>query len=244
MRIFTKYYKRLRVTFIRTAIFIAFINILFLPNYVPYEPDGENLFHISLNDKIVGTCGSNTDIEQLLWDARRAVAAESEDMVYVETSLSIRGEEALFATIDSDEFLREKMETIIKESSRNTLKAGYTIKIKDYTINLASSDEVKQVLQAALDLYEENRRYTVDLVMDPTRELNALTAIVVDNADVKEPETEPFPDAGFEAHVEDALATVAADDGEVDFSDFEYGLIDLSYGDSIEVVETICNNGS
>ena len=49
---------------------------------------------------------------------------------------------------------------------------------------------------------------------------------------------EPFPDAGFEAHVEDALATVVADDGEEDFSDFEYGLIDLSYGDSIEVVET------
>lgn len=238
MRFITKYHKRLRVTFIRTAVFIAFINILFLPHYVSYEPDGENLFHISLNDKIVGTCGRDTDIEQLLWDARRAVAAESEEMVYVETKLSVRGEEALFATIDSDEFLREKMESIIKDSSRNTLKAGYTVKIKDYTINLASSDEVKQVLQAALDMYEDNRRYTVDLVMDPTRELNALTAIVVDNAEEKAPELEPFPDAGFEAHVEDALATVVADDGEVDFSDFEYGLIELSYGDSIEVVET------
>ena len=221
MRFFTKYHKRLRVTFIRTAVFIAFINILFLPHYVSYEPDGENLFHISLNDRIVGTCGRDTDIEQLLWDARRAVAAESEEMVYVETKLSVRGEEALFATIDSDEFLREKMESIIRDSSRNTLKAGYTVKIKDYTLNLASSDEVKQVLQAALDMYEDNRRYTVDLVMDPTRELNALTAIVVDNADEKAPELEPFPDAGFEAHVEDALATVVADDGEVDFSDFE-----------------------
>lgn len=238
MKAVTKYHKRLRVSFIRTALFIIFINILFLPHFTPYEPDGENLFHITLNNKTVGTCGRDTDVEQLLWDARRAVAAESDDMVYVETSLEVKGEEAIFATIDSDEFLREKMESIIKESSQNTLKAGYTIKIKDYTINLKSSEEVKQVLQAALDMYEDNRRYTVNLVMDPTRELNALTAIVVDNAKEKEAKMEPFPDAGFEAHVEDALATVVADDGEEDFSDFEYGLIDLSYGDSIEVVET------
>lgn len=238
MRFFTKYYKRLRITVIRTAIFIAFVNILFLPHYVPYEADGENLFHISLNGKAVGSCGSDTDVQQLLWDARRAVAAESEDMLYVETSLEVKGEVALFATIDSDEVLRERMEEIIADSSRNTLKAGYTVKIKDYTINLASSDEVKRVLQAALDKYEDNRRYTVELVMDPTRELNALAAVVVDNADMKKPDTEPFPDAGFEAQVEEALATVEADDGKLDFSDFEYGLVELSYGDSIEIVET------
>lgn len=238
MKKITKYYKRLRVSYIRTALLIIIINILFVPSYVKYQPDGENLFHITLNGKTVGTCGKDTDIEQLLWDARRAVAQESEDMVYVEAKLSVEGEEAMFATIDSDEFLREKMETIIKDSSKETLHAGYTIKIKDYTINLKSSDEVKQVLQAALDKYEEKRRYTVELVMDQTRELNALTAVVIDNAEEKEAEVEPFPDSGFEAHIEDALATVAADDGEVDFSDFEYGLVDLAYGDEIEVVET------
>jgi len=238
MKIFTKYYKRLRVSYIRTALLVIIINILFIPHYVKYQPDGENLFHISLNGKDVGICGRETDIEQLLWEARRAVASESENMVYVETHLEVEGEEAMFGTIDSDEFLRKRMENIIKVSAQDTLQPGYTIKIKDYTINLASSDDVKQVLQAALDLYEENRRYTVDLVMDPTRELNALTAVVVDNAEEKEAEVVPFPKSGFEAHIEDALAVVAADDGKVDFSDFEYGLTHLAYGDDIEVVET------
>jgi len=237
MRRITKYYKRLRVSYIRTALFVIILNILFIPSYVKYQPDGENLFHITLNNQEVGTCGKSTDIEQLLRDARRAAAQESEDMVYVTTDLKVEGEEAMFATIDSDEFLCKRMENIIKVSSQDTLKPGYTIKIKDYTINLASSDEVKQVLQAALDKYEVNRRYTVDLVMDPTRELNALTAVVIDNAEEKV-EAEPFPKSGFEAHIEDALATVAADDGKVDFSDFEYGLVNLAYGDDIEVVET------
>lgn len=238
MKVITKYYKRLRVSYIRTALLVVILNILFIPSFVKYQADGENRFHIVLNGKEVGTCGKETDVEQLLWDARRAVAQESEDMVYVKTSLEVKGEEVLFGTIDSDEFLQKRMENIIKVSKQETLQPGYTIKIKDYTINLASSDEVKQVLQAALDQYEENRRYTVDLMMDPARELNALTAVVVDNAEKKAEKTEPFPNSGFEAYIETALATVVADDGKMDFSDIEYGLTDLSYGDEIEVVET------
>ncbi len=238
MKRITKYYKRLRVSFIRTALFVIFMNILFLPSYTKFEADGENLFHITLNGKTIGSCGKDTDVEQLLKEARLSVAKESEDMVYVDARLAVEGEETLFATVDSDHFLREQMEQVLKDDKQETLKRAYTVKIKNYTLNLASSEEVKEVLQAALDQYEENRRYTVELVMDPERELNALTAIVEDNAVEKKAEVEPFPASGFEAYIEDALATVEADDGTVDFSDIEYGLLDLSYGDEIEVIDT------
>lgn len=238
MKKITKYYKRLRISYIRTALFVILLNILFLPSYVKYEPDGENLFHIILNGKSIGYCGKGTDVEALLRDARLSVAKDSEDVVYVEAELTVEGEEILFAAVDSDSFLREQMEIVLKESKQETLKHAYTVKIKDYTINLSSSEDVKEVLQAALDQYEENRQYTVELVMDPTRELNALTAIVEDNAVEKKEDIVPFPNAGFEAHIEDALATVKADDGTVDFSDIDYGLIDLTYGDDIEVVDT------
>ncbi len=238
MKKITKYYKRLRISYIRTALFVILLNILFLPSYTKYEPDGENLFHITLNGKAIGSCGKGTNVEELLRDARLSVAKDSEDMIYVETELAVEGEEALFATVDSDHFLREQMEAVLKDSRQETLKHAYTVKIKNYTLNLGSSEDVKTVLQAALDQYEENRRYTVDLVMDPARELNALTAIVEDNAVEKKAEVEPFPTSGFEAYIEDALATVEADDGTVDFSDIEYGLTDLTYGDYIEVVDT------
>ena len=44
MKKITKYYKRLRVSYIRTALLVIIINILFIPSYVKYQPDGENLF--------------------------------------------------------------------------------------------------------------------------------------------------------------------------------------------------------
>lgn len=238
MKKITKFHKRLRVSYIRTALLVIILNILFLPSYSKYQPDGENLFHITLNGKEVGYCGKGTDIEEMLREARLSAAKESEDIMYLETMLSVEGKEVLFAEVDSERFLRERMSDIMKDSTQETLKHAYTVKIKNYTINLSSSDEVKEVLQAALDKYEENRQYTVELVMDSARELNSLTAVVENNAIEKKADVVPFPDSGFEAYVEEALADIEADDGETDFSDIDYGLMDLAYGDDIEVVDT------
>lgn len=238
MKKITKYYKRLRISYIRTAIWIIFINILFIPSYTKYESDGVNLFHITLNGKEIGTCGKGTDVEELLKEARLSVSKDEEDIVYVEAELAVDGEETLFAAVDSERFLYEQMKTALKESRQETLKHAYTVKIKNYTLNLADSEDVKTVLQKALDQYEENRRYTVELVMDPTRELNALTAVVYDNLVEKKAQTEPFPTSGFETDIETALALAEADDGVTDFSDIEYGLTDLDYGDEIEIIDT------
>lgn len=238
MKKITKYYKCLRATHLRMALFIIFINILFLPCYTKYVPDGENLFKISLNGQEVGYCGKETSVEDLLREARLKVSKEAEHMIYAEADLMVEGRETLFGSVDSERFLREKMENILSESMMETLKNAYTVKIKNYTINLASSDEVKQVLQAALDQYEGNRRYTVELIMDPTRELNALTAVVKKKENEKKEKADAFPNSGFEAYLEDALVDVQADDGEVDFTEIDYGLMDLAYGDDIEVVDT------
>lgn len=238
MKKITKYYKRLRISFIRTALWIIFINGLLIPGYTKFEPDGVNLFHITLNGKEVGTCGKGTDVEKLLTEARLSLAKDSEDMVYAEAELEAEGEEALFAAVDSEHLLRERMKEILNDSRQETLKQAYTVKVKNNTLNLSSSEEVEEVLQAALDQYDENGRYTVSLIMDPTRELNALTAVVEDNLTEKKAQSEPFPTSGFEAYLEEMLSGVEADDGVMDFSDVEYGLTALDFGDDIEIVDT------
>ena len=238
MKKITKYHKCLRAVYIRMALLIIFVNILFLPSYTKVEADGENLFKISLNGKEIGYCGKGADVEGILRDARLVVAKESEDMLFAKAELTIEGKETFFGVVESDHALRKKMEEVLRESTLETLKNAYTVKIKNYIINLSSSDEVKRVLQAALDKYENNRQYTVNLVMDPTKELNALTAVVENNKAPKKEGVRAFPTSGFEAYMEEALADVVADDGTVDFSDIDYGLMDLAYGDYIEVVDT------
>ena len=56
---------------------------------------------------------------------------------------------------------------------------SFTLKcqvVNEYSVNLASSDEVKELLNAALNKYHTKDEYSVELVLDPTRELHVLTA--------------------------------------------------------------------
>lgn len=238
MKRITKHYKRLKARFIKISLVVIFIHILFLPQSVEITSEGDNLFRILMNDNEIGYCGSQTDVQELLRQARLSVAKESEEIVYADAKLTIEGSEVFFGAIDSDAALQKKMEAVLKQSKRETLKHAYTVKIKNQTINLSSSDDVKTVLQAALDQYESNRQYTVDLVMDPTRELNALTAVVKNNALETQEGLGPFPDAGFSASINDALKEFEKADEDKDFSEFKLGLMDLQYGDEIEIVDT------
>ena len=45
-------------------------------------------------------------------------------------------------------------------------------------VNLASKEEVKQLLQTAIDQYDGENRFEVDLVQDTNREFNLLTTQV------------------------------------------------------------------
>ena len=237
MKRITKYYKRLRVSFIKTAFFIILLNILAIPQYAGYEKDGENLFHIYLNGQEIGYIGKETDVEKLLREARIAVAKESDEMVFADAELTMEGKEVLFGSVDSEETIKRNMASALRSNIRQTLQHAYTLKVKEYTVNLSSSDEVKQVLQAALDQYEDNKQYTAELIMDPSREMNTLTAVVVNNKTEKKEEMPAFPKAGAEAYFYDTLKAIEPTISEQGFDDIEYGLMDLAFGDDVEIVD-------
>ena len=141
MKKITRHYKRLRVRFIKVALFVVFINILFLPQSIKITSEGDNLFRILLTETEIGYGGKQTDIKELLRQARLRVAEESDGMVYADAKLAIEGSEVIFGAVDSEASLQNKMEAVLNSNRRQTLKHAYTVKIKNYTVNLASSDE-------------------------------------------------------------------------------------------------------
>lgn len=237
MKNLTKYYKRLRVSFIRTAFAVILLNILAIPQYTRFEKDGNNYFHLTLNGEKVGTVGISTDVDSLLQQARMELGQASDSMVYTDAKLEEDGKEVLFGEVDSEDTVQDNMVQVLKNNVRQTLQHAYTVKIKEYTVNLSSSDEVRQVLQAALSQYEENNQYTAELVMDPTRELNVMTATVANHAEETKEDKPAFPTAGMESYFTDALETITPLSDQMDFSDYIYGLQNLAFGDSIEIVD-------
>ncbi len=237
MKKFTCYYKRLKIANIRIAALAIIVSIFFLPSFVPFEKLGNNMFTVILNNQNAGVVSAPEEAEQYVIEARRRIAAGSEELVLVESDLQVEGKEVLWGKVDAPEQIIENMTQILGGGVKETLQRSYVVKINEYMINLASQSDVYALLQAALNKYDGKNRYQAALSLDHSRELSALTAEVLTTEEVVE-ETQEV--VNMEAGIAAELAAAFEEEipaEEMDFEDYELGLISMEYGDAIEVVE-------
>lgn len=241
MKKVTKFHRQIAISYLKTAALVMIVSFFLLPNYIKVEQDGNTIFTVYLNGKQVGTVSDIDKLEDYLLQARTRLAEETDGMLLVDTDLEVVGEEKYFGKTDSKSNLVDQMYQILSESRKETRKRSYTVKINEFTVNLSSSQEVQKLLQAALAQYDTDNKYQVELVLDPTRELNVLTTSIKTTEEVKEEETQAEETVAYEAGIGLVLTEMLEDVEpavEKDFSDYELGLMDISYGDEVEVVET------
>ncbi|MDY4068716.1 MAG: M23 family metallopeptidase [Lachnospiraceae bacterium] len=230
--------KKIRWSVIKGLCLAIIVSAFFLPNYVKYDEQGNTIFYVWVNGVKAGSCVSE-NVEDLIREARRRIAAGSDSLVLIDADVEVRREELVWGKVDSEETLVEQIARIMKADQKETLQRSYTIKINEYTVNLGTSEEVLNLLNAVLDKYDGGNLYNATLVMDPERELNVLTTQVVRNAEERakaQKEDDFYRVAGMELYLQNALESLESSE-EKDFEDYELGLIDLSYGDTVEVVE-------
>lgn len=240
MKKFSRYNKKIRFTYIKCAMLALTLAILFFPSWTKFEKAGDNIFTVWLDGTQVGVVAQKEDADLFLARARKQLAEKENGIVLAECDMKLEGQEVLFGKIDEEEHIVDKMAAVLAENERHTLQQAYTVKINEYTVNVASTDEVHQLLQASIDKYDSENKYQVSLVQDTTRELNVLTANVESLEEKKEEEkkeeTTLFPEAGIFATFSEMFEDVEPT-GEKDFEDYELGLIDIEFGDEVEVVE-------
>lgn len=232
----TKYYKRLRISFLKTAILSAFFYVFFLPNLVGEKQAGDNFFTVFINGEQIGNTDSREKINRLVTRARKDLAGDSTEIQYIQLDMDVEAKRVVFGEIDRDNALLERITAAMAKSSAEMLKRAYTVKIDDYTVNLANAEEVLILLEKALDKYDEDNKYGIKLVMDPTRELSSLAAQVVKNEEKEEERIPAFWKAGIEAYFDDMFKDIQVGIGQ-DFEDYEYGLMSMEFAESVEVVE-------
>ena len=141
---------------------------------------------------------------------------------------------SLFGRLDGQDTIRENMQRVLESSVLDTLQRAYTVKINEYTVNLRSSDEVLSLLNTCLDEYDTEDEYTVELNVDPGRELNVLTASIRRTEEVAAYDVSEG--AGLGAFFEEVFAQIEPAAAQ-DFEDLDYGLVELEFADTVEVVE-------
>ncbi len=237
----TIFRKKIKIWFLKSALVVVFFWILFMPSLVEYKKGGNNIFNVMLNGQLVGTVASKNDAYEAYRDARRAIAVSADELTLAQSDLEIEGQNVTFGSVDSVDTVSDNMIALMNGSLKTTLNRAYSIKINEFSINLASIDDVMSLLETALSNYDTEDQYDVNLTLDPTREVNVLTPVVLSKEEVEKEEEislNSLPEAGFYAMVTETVneATPLAYDKE--FSDYDLGLMSIEFGDKVEIVES------
>ncbi|MCM1189694.1 MAG: M23 family metallopeptidase [bacterium] len=230
-------YKKYRFTYIKVTLFTLFFCLLGVKGYTPFEKTGENFYHIILNGQDVGMVEEEEKAEELLIRARRNIASQSAELVLVEASLEIQGEELLWGEADSEKEIVANMEKVLRTGILETMHRSYTLKINDFIINLSSLDEVKALLQTAIDKYDTEGIFTVDLVYDNGREFNALSTSVSETQLQDREKQKDYSVGGIAEVMAHLREEETESQTEMGFEDYELGLLSMDFAEKIEVVE-------
>ncbi len=240
MKIISRHYKKMKIAYIKVAVLAIIAAAFCLPHMQRLESTGDNIFTVYLNGTQVGIMGDIEEADDCLIAARKRLAGSSDEMVLAESEMTFEGDEVLWGTVDDDGVIISNMVTAMRGSVKETLNRSYTVKINEYTVNLASTQEVLALLQASIKKYDGENTYNVDLVLDSERELNVLTTQIYSTEEQKEKEEEEAEEVmtsvGINAAIDEMFQDIEPA-AEKDFSDYELGLLSLEFADTVEVVE-------
>ena len=237
--IFTKHHKLVRFLHFSTMIAIAMLIFLCAPGLKKYskDADGTNLVSVYMNGTLVGTVDDTSRIDSIVTNARKRIARENTGLVLINADIVLRGSTEVFGKINTDEEIEENVYNLMIESGVHTKEPAYEVKINKFTVKLKTADEVLQLLDAAKNMYDTDDLYSVDLVLDPTRELDVLTTQMSRNeGDSKKDDDESkntMPKAGMSQKFEQFYKEA----NEYEAVGFNLGIKSIDFNENVEVVK-------
>lgn len=241
----TRYRRRINLKFIRISILAAIVAAFFLPSFVKYESQGDNFFTVFINNQMVGTVGDKDELDSYVRQIRTKIASESQDLCFMNADITTEGKEVLWGKIDDTSVLKANIERVLRGSTKATMTRAYTVKVNEYAVNLASYDEVLQVLQAAIDRFDTEGEFTVELSKETDREFDVLTSRIVRREEEEQEESLPVYDVDYHgmrdggvAETIDTIFEQAQPAREKNWNEYEYGILSMGFAEEVEVVES------
>ena len=203
-------YKKIRLCYIEAAAVALAVCALLFPSMQLFKHTGDNFFTVRLNGVEVGRLSSTENLDDLLVRARRQAVQDigSDELVFMDAELETEGSEKLWAAVDDEADVVERMADVMKRSRRETLHRSYTVKVNETAVNLGSYDDVDELLERALAPYDTRNQYQVDLELDSDREINVLEAVISPRNEALMEDEQFDTTAGVTAELEEMFAAV------------------------------------
>lgn len=231
--------RKLQLNFASISLGVLGLSLLLFPSYRHESDTATNYLHLYLNGEDVGDVASMEDAKACLQEARRNIAAGSDDLVYAKADLTAEGSNVLWGPIDSDEAITRRMTEILESSKESTLEKCYTVKFGQYTLNMSSLEDIQSLLTRVLEEYDNTNDYLVTLIQDTSSPIEVLTTSVLTSSeqDKQEEIAQRLPTAGIEKTLAKYFDAVEPDVS-LDFSAFTLGVKSIDFGETIQIVES------
>lgn len=229
MRKYKNYRHVMKYTYVKAVAVTSGIMLLTMPLVGSRFGSGD-YYEVSVDGQVVAAVCDPEEAKQAMLEARKRLSRESEDMIFMDVDMEANAKETLVGSTMSGEPLVNAIYEKLKTAEQETKGKAYTVKINEYTVTVASMDEVVQLLDAAKNKYDVNNEFTVELVADQGRELNVFTTSL-NRVDKSENEVDTVASSIEGAAGIEAEAPIPQVTGEND------GMVDIDFDENVEVVE-------
>lgn len=234
MKLITHFYKKIKLSFLKVLLAAWAIAALFFPTIEFYESTGDNRFYVYLYDQEVGYVSDVDMVEDCIRAARRELASEADGLYIIEEPVvRFEGEEVFWSKCDSAETVIENIKEVLAEHERETLIRAYTVKVNGQTVNLATAEEVNELLARTVSQYDTEGLYELTMDLNPDRELNVLTASMTRSGNDHSLWDNEAGAGMLLSHEVDTDSIIEY----MEFEDFELGLREIGFSEEVEVVE-------
>lgn len=230
----TRYARIIKYNHIATMLFIALVSFIVDFGSVGKVKETGSRVTIFVNGNAVGVVEEGADVEKMVMEARKRIARETNELVLINCDIRTNVKTDVFNRIDDEETVISNIDEVFRQNIFKTKEPVYEVKINEFTVNLRTAEEVHKLLIRAKYPYDEEDDFHVELVLDPTRELNVLTASIIRTEEFEaQGEEFSFPVAGTFEKVNKIFSTALKQD----VSQFHFGIKDLYFGENVEVVQ-------
>lgn len=237
MGLFTKYVNIIKYSHYLAMLATALLIFVCAPGLKKIEDKSSNKVSVFVNGTQVGTVKDATEVNDMILEARRRIASESSNLVLVDSEVVLSGSTDVVGQVDERETIVENIYNVMRDNVMKTKQPAYEVKIKEFTINLRSIEDVIALLNASKAEYDPDSEWKVWLVTDNTRELNVLTTKV---EKVSQQQTQTidkpivFPKGGALLRIEEIYDSAFSQKIE---NEYEFGVRSIGFDENVEVVQ-------
>lgn len=228
LRSITKYNKKIKWVFIKSAAVICGFMIVFFPWFEQLSSTDEGYYSVVFNGERLGVVSSPDTANEAYLRARLLVENENEASVFIDYDLNIYEEDKLYGKKLSEEELADKLYDRLKTSSVEVKNKAYVVDIEGFTVTLSSKEEVVQLLNAAKSKYDVEDKFTSVLTDSTDSRFSYITYEFVSAATANRDQLVVMASDGSQPETDEASKPLPAEDG----------IVNINFSENVEIVET------